>query len=131
MTFDEIISAARHGVSYAAGMATLFGIQQIMGTSTADIQTDVNHIIHGAEEIWAGLGPLITLAMAWWAAHGAKLTTRVAAVKAADPNALVQAVQQVSPTTLRNVVAAQPEVKAVIVTSKDVADASPSPKVKT
>jgi hypothetical protein len=44
---------------------------------------------------------------------------------------LVQAVQAVAPVTLRDAVAAQPEVKAVVVTSQAVADASPSEKVKT
>jgi hypothetical protein len=132
MTQDQLnvlLASGKHLVSYVAGAATVFGIMS--QTSSADLMTDFDHIFNGIKEIAIGVGPIATLAMGWWSAHNATTQAKVAAVQAAEPHALVQAVQAVAPVTLRDAVAAQPEVKAVVVTSQAVADASPSEKVKT
>jgi hypothetical protein len=126
---DQYLATGRHIVSFAAGAGAATGL--LTQTSSADIAGDFDHIFNGIKEIAIGAGPLITLAMAWWAAHSSTLPAKVAAVKAADPVTLVQAVQQVAPSTLRDAVAAQPDVTKVVVTTKAAADASPSPKVTT
>jgi len=99
--------------------------------SGADLQTDLDHMINGAKEFMLGAGPLIAIAMAWWGKNKASLPAQVATVQAAAPAALVAAVQEVHPVVLRDAVAAQPDVKAVVVTTQTAADASASPKVNT
>jgi hypothetical protein len=126
---DQYLATGRHIVSFTAGAGAMAGI--LTQNSSTDVVGDFDHIFNGLKEIAIGAGPLITLAMAWWAAHNSTFKSKVAAVKAADPVTLVQAVQQVAPSTLRDAVAAQPEVAKVVVTTKAAADASPSPKVTT
>jgi hypothetical protein len=126
---DKALAAAKIAVGYIAGGMTTLGVQTMF--SPADVATDVNHMLNGIQEFCVGAGPLVTLAMGWWATRRASLASKVASVQAADPAALVQAVQTVSPITLRNAVAAQPDVKKVTVTTQAAADASPSPKVST
>jgi hypothetical protein len=128
MTQDEFFSTLRSGGIFVAGMATLMGVNAI---SAADLQTDINHMLNGAKEFWVGAGPLVMLALAWWGKNKASLTSQVATVNTAAPAALVAAVQEVHPVVLRDAVAAQPDVKAIVVTSQAVADASPSTKVTT
>lgn len=127
--FSSYLAAGKHYISFAAGAAAALGFTT--QASSADIITDFDHIFNGLKEIAIGAGPLIAIGMGWWAAHNASLTSKVAAVKAAEPKALVDAVQSVAPVVLRDAVAAQPEVKAVVVTSAAVANASESEKVKT
>lgn len=128
MTRDEFFSTLRSGGIFIAGAATVMGFTAISAT---DLQTDFDHMINGAKEFWLGAGPLVMLALAWWGKNKASLTSQVATVNTAAPAALVAAVQEVHPVILRDAVAAQPEVKAVLVTSQATADASPSPKVAT
>lgn len=132
MTQDQIngfLASGKHVVSFAAGAAAATGV--LTQTSSADIAGDFDHIFNGIKEIAIGAGPLIGMAMAWWAAHNSTIKAKVASVQAAEPAVLVQAVQQVAPVVLRDAVAAQPDVKAVIVTTTAAANASESEKVKT
>lgn len=128
MTQDEFFSTVRTGAAFVAGAAAYMGFNAI---SSSDLQVDFNHMINGAKEFMLGAGPLIALGMGWWGKRKASLAAQVLAVQAAHPAALVQAVQEVHPAVLRDAVAAQPEVKAVIVTSEAVANTSPSNKVTT
>ncbi len=132
MTQDQLsqfLAAGKHAISYGAGFATAFGL--LTQVNATDIATDFDHIFNGIKEIATGLGPLVTLAMGWWAAHNSTMRAKVAAVREAQPQVLVQAVQQVAPVVLRDAVAEQPEVRAVVVDSKATAEASPSDKVTT
>lgn len=129
---DKILAGAKVLVGYAAGGATVLGLQTALDPGTpspTDVVSDVNQMLDGIKEFCAGAGPLLAFGMGWWATHRASLASKVASVQAASPGALVQAVQAVSPATLRDVVAAQPDVKAVVVTTQAAANASPSPKV--
>lgn len=134
MTQDQIdrgLAIGKQVVTYGAGFATAVGVNAFYGLTPDAVQTDFDHIFNGIKEICIGAGPLVGAAVAWWAQHSASMKVKVADVKAAAPAVLVQAVQAVSPVTLRDAVAAQPEVKAVLVNTKAVADASPSEKVTT
>ena len=129
---DKFLAGAKVLVGYAAGGATVLGVQTMLGPgapSPTDVVTDFTHMTNGIQEFWVGAGPLVTFGMGWWAVHRASLASKVASVQAASPSSLVQAVQAVSPATLRDAVAAQPDVKAVVVTTQAAANASPSPKV--
>jgi hypothetical protein len=126
---NEWLASGKHVVTYTAGFMTAVGIVSVGGLSPGDIQTDLDHVFKGIEELSIGLGPLLAAGMGWWAQHRAKLSTKIADVKAASPGALVKAVQQVSPVTLRDAVAEQPEVERVVVTDPATAAASPSNKV--
>lgn len=130
-TYNQYLAVGKHVVTFGSGFITAIGVGAIGGLSPDDIQTSFGHIFNGLKEIGVGLGPLAGAAMAWWAQNKAKLSSKVADVKAADPHQLISAVQQVSPVTLRDAVAAQPEVTQVVVTSPVAAAASPSPKVTT
>lgn len=132
MTQDQInslLASGKHFITFFAGAGAAVGV--LTQTSAADIQGDFDHIFNGIKEIAIGAGPLVAMGMAWWAAHNSSLKAKVESVQAAQPQALVSAVQQVAPVVLRDAVAAQPEVKAVVVTSAAVAEASPSEKVTT
>jgi hypothetical protein len=128
VTQEEFFSTLRSGSVFVAGAATVMGLNAISAT---DLQTDFDHMINGAKEFMLGAGPLIGFALAWWGKTKASLPSQVARVQAAAPAALVDAVQQVQPAVLRDAVAQQPDVKAIVVTTKAVADASPSAKVTT
>jgi hypothetical protein len=128
-TFDRMLATGKHAVTFVGGFATAVGVVTVGGLAPTDIQTNFDHIFNGIKEIGLGVGPLAAAAMAWWAQHNSKLSAKVADVKAAEPTALVAAVQKISPVVLRDAVAQQPEVAKVVVVSKVVADASPSPKV--
>lgn len=132
MTQDQInvlLANGKHWISFFAGAAATLGLTT--QTSSADIINDFDHIFNGLKEVAIGAGPLIAIGMGWWAAHNSTLKAKVAAVKAAEPTVLVQAVQTAAPEVLRDAVAAQPDVKAVIVTTNAAANASQSPKVTT
>ncbi len=134
MTRDKInewLAAAKPVVSYVLGIGTVLGYQSIGGATPDQIMTDIDHIVNGLKEVGTGVAGLATVGISVWAKYRASLKSKVADVKQADPTVLVQAVQQVSPTTLRDAVAAQPEVKKIEVTTSAVANASPSPKVTT
>lgn len=127
--FASYLAAGKHYISFFAGAAATLGFTTQV--SSADIVSDFDHIFNGLKEIAIGAGPLVAIAMGWWAAHNASLPAKVAAVKAAEPLALVQAVQTVAPVVLRDAVAKQPDVKAILVTNEVAADASSSPKITT
>lgn len=126
---DGGLAIGKHVITFGAGAVMTFGLMS--ATNSQDLVTDFDHIFNGIKEISIGLGPLIAAGMAWWAQNKTTLQSRVQSVKAADPAALVQAVQAVAPVVLRDAVAEQPGVKAVIVTTQAMAQASPSPKVQT
>jgi hypothetical protein len=132
MTQEQInkyLASGRHFISFTAGAAAMAGV--LTQTSSADIVSDFDHIFNGIKEISIGVGPLITIAMGLWAAHSSSLRANIANVQAAQPATLVQAIQQVAPSVLRDAVAEQPDVAKVVVTTKAAADASLSPKVTT
>lgn len=128
-TLNEWLAVGKHAVTYVAGILTALGITAVINPN--ELVTSFDHIINGIKEIALGAGPIAATAMALWAKFSTKLSTKVADVKAAEPKALIEAVQQVSPVTLRDAVAEQPGVVRVQVESKTMADASPSPKVTT
>lgn len=101
--FASYLAAGKHYVSFFAGAAAALGFTS--QTSSADIVGDFDHIFNGLKEIAIGAGPLIAIAMGWWAAHNASLPAKVAAVQAAKPEVLVQAVAQVAPEVLKDAVA--------------------------
>jgi hypothetical protein len=128
MTQDEFFSTLRSGSIFLVGAATVMGVNAL---SVQDLQGDLDHMINGAKEFMLGAGPLIAIGLAWWGKYKASLPSQVATVQSAAPAALVDAVQAVHPVALRDAVAAQPDVKAIVVTTQAVADASPSAKVTT
>lgn len=101
--FASYLAAGKHYVSFFAGAAAALGLTTQV--SSNDIATDFDHIFNGLKEIAIGAGPLIAMAMGWWAAHNASLPAKVAAVQAAKPEVLVQAVAQVAPEVLKDAVA--------------------------
>ena len=121
MTQDEFFSTLRSGGIFIAGAATVMGFTAI---SAPDLQTDFNHMINGAKEFWAGAGPLVMLALAWWGKNKASLTSQKASVAASG--ALV--VQTSTPAATASAIAAIPEVHTVTATPA-VAAATPSDKV--
>lgn len=128
MTQDEVFSTLRSGAIFVSGAAAYMGLTALSAT---DIQTDLDHMINGAKEFMVGAGPLIALALGWWGKNKASLTSQVESVKTAAPAALVEAVQEVHPAVLRDAVAAQPDVKSIVVTTQAAANASASAKVTT
>jgi hypothetical protein len=66
-TVDQGLAAARHIVSYAMGAATAFGVVKVQGVDLSVVSDSLNHIFNGVKEISLGLGPLVTIAMGWWA----------------------------------------------------------------
>jgi hypothetical protein len=67
MTFDEGLSMARHVVTYIMGIATTLGVMKLTNTDLTVVSTSIDHIFNGLKEISVGAGPLIAMAMAWWA----------------------------------------------------------------
>ncbi len=126
---DQYLAWGKHVVTFGAGAAAATGV--LTQVSSVDIVNDFDHIFNGVKEIAIGAGPLVALGMGWWSAHNASMKAKVASVKAAEPQTLVKAVQQVAPVVLRDAVAAQPDVKSIVVTSQAAADASESPKITT
>lgn len=126
---DGYLAVGKQITSYAAGIMTLLGVQTVL--TPQDLITDVDHMIAGIKEFWLGAGPLVLLGMALWAKSKSKLSSKVASVQQAQPQALMQAVQAVAPVVLRDAVATQSEVKAILVKTEATAEASPSPKVTT
>jgi hypothetical protein len=108
-TIDQVLAAGRNLVSYAMGIATAFGILKVNGIDLSVISTSLDHIFNGIKEISIGLGPLVTIAAGWWAAHRSSKAVQVANVNA------------------------MPEVKGVVTTAtpegRALADAIPSPTV--
>jgi hypothetical protein len=100
--FAQYLAAGKHYISFAAGAAAALGFTTQV--NSADIVSDFDHIFNGLKEIAIGAGPLIAIGMGWWAAHNASLPAKVAAVQAAEPKALAQAVQQVAPAVLQEAV---------------------------
>jgi hypothetical protein len=132
MTQDKLnqyLASARPIIAFFSGVMAMWGFQTVI--TPQDLVTDFDHIFNGIKEFWLGAGPLLAAVMLLWSKHKASLASQVATVKTAEPASLVQAVQQVAPATLRDAVAAQPEVKQVVVTTQAVANASPSAKVTT
>ncbi len=80
MTLDQLLASGRNYVSYGAGFATAIGV--LSATQSADIQTDVNHVLNGIKEISIGLGPLIVIGTSWWASHRSSPAAQVATVSA-------------------------------------------------
>lgn len=79
-TFDQMLAQARQFASFAGGAAFSFGLISVK--SQTDIEGDINHILNGVKEIAIGAGPLLAMAMAWWASHKASPTSQIAAVSA-------------------------------------------------
>jgi hypothetical protein len=100
-TVDQALASSRHAVSFLMGAATAFGITSVQGVDLTTVNDSLGHIFNGIKEISIGAGPLITIAMGWWAAHKSSAVAQVTAA-AAVPGVSVK----VSP-------AASPEVKAV------------------
>jgi hypothetical protein len=130
MAFDiqPYLSAGRHVVSTAAGFAAGFGVHSIGSVSTENLVEGFDHIFSGLNEIAIGVGILAPAVMAIWAAISGSLAARVAGVKAASPDQLVQAVKQVAPNVLINAAAEAPGVTRIVATQA-IAEATPSPKV--
>lgn len=128
---NEWLAGSKPIVTYVLGLGTVLGYQSIGGLTPGEITTDLEHITNGIKEIGTGLAPLAAAAIALWAKYRASMKSKVADVKAAEPAALMQAVQAVSPVTLRDAVAAQPDVLKVQVATSAMAQASPSSKVTT
>lgn len=128
-TFDRTLATGKHVVTFVGGFITALGVTTVGGLAPTDIQTNFDHIFNGVKEIGLGVGPLVAAAMAWWSQHNAKLSSKVADVRAAEPGVLVTAVQKVAPVVLRDAVAEQPEVAKIIVRTDAVAKSSPSDKV--
>jgi len=129
MTQAELFSTVRSAAIFVCGAAASMGLMTAM--SAAAIETDVGHMINGGKEFMLGAGPLIAFGLAWWGKNKASLISQVAVVQAAAPGALIAAVQDVHPVILRDAVAAQSDVKSIVVTTQAAASQSPSPKVTT
>ena len=126
MTQDELFSTLRSTGIFLAGAGAATGL--ITATTATGIQTDIGHMINGAQEFMLGAGPLIALALAWWGKNKASLMSHVSTVQAAAPTALMDAVQAVHPKVLLAATAALPQVQS-IVTTQAVADSTPSSKI--
>jgi hypothetical protein len=107
--WDQYKAAGKHVASYAAGGLTVAVAMGLLTSSqSADANADINSIVDGLQSVLKGVAGLIAVATpiytAWMAAHNA------------------------SPQVKLNSVAAMPEVKKII-TTPEVADATPSAKV--
>ena len=141
--WNQYAAAGTHIARAAAGAVGLAVVWHFVSPEQgANVTQNINDVVSGLEQAAKGFAGLIAAATLVYtslkSASNASPASQVASVKAADPAALIQAVQAVSPATLRDAgaaqsdaVAAQSDVKAVVVTSKAVADASPSAKVTT
>lgn len=77
-------AVGRHAVSYAMGAVTVASvIGLVSSTDVQTISTSIGQISKGVAEIAAGLGPIITIVVARWAAYTASHDQQVAAVKTA------------------------------------------------
>jgi hypothetical protein len=85
-TVDEALSAGRHFVTYGMGMATAFGISSIQGVDLSVVSDSLNHIFNGIKEISVGLGPLVAIAMGWWATHKQNPAVKIADVTSMPGN---------------------------------------------
>jgi hypothetical protein len=134
--WNQAKAAGKHVVSFGAG-ATAFAVMAhfISPAAGTGITQNINDVFNGLEQAATGIAGLISALILIYtslrSANNASPASQVASVKAAEPAVLVQAVQEVSPSMLRDAVAAQPEVKAVVVKTQAAADASPNPKVTT
>jgi len=126
MTQDELFSTLRSTGIFVVGAAAGTGL--MAATTATSIQTDIGHMMNGAQEFMLGAGPLIALALAWWGKNKASLVSQVSTVQAAAPGALMDAVQAVHPKVLLAATAALTDVKS-IVTTQAVADSTPSEKI--
>lgn len=122
------LAAGRNIVGSAAAFAAGVGVHSIGDVSTDNVVTGFNHIFNGLNELAVGVGILTPIAAAAWAFVSGLLKHQVAAVKAAAPKELAQAVQQVAPATLVQAAAEVPGV-ARIIASPALAQATPSEKV--
>ena len=129
LNLDQQLSAIRTIIVFAMGIATALGVLHLTSQQTQEAMTNIDALLNGAKSIAAIAGPIIAAVTGLISLYKASLQSQVKTVSDAKPEALVQAVQAVSPVMLRDAVAAQPEVKSVVVTTKAAADASPSPKV--
>lgn len=109
MTVAEILAGGRHIASFAAGALTTFGI--ITVSQQTDLATSFDHIFNGIKEISIGAGPLIAIAMGWWAKHTASPAAQVAAVSA---NPSVTSITVTDPTLATAAKAADPNTTVTV-----------------
>lgn len=106
LTPAEIAAFGRHVATFAAGGITFAAIIGLVSSDEASILTQsMQHITEGVKEIAVGLGPIIGLACGLYAKWTASPPAQIAAVVATLPP------------------------NGAIITTPEVAAASPSPKV--
>lgn len=98
MTLDEALAAGRNVVSYGAGALTMFGLTKTINPDV--LVSSFDHIFNGIKEISIGAGPLILLGTGAWAKIRSSKASQVATVSA------------------------MPEVKAITVSSPELATAA-------
>jgi len=113
-TVDQSLSVAKHVVSYAMGAATAMGVVSVAGVDLSVVNDSLGHIFNGIKEISVGVGPLVAIAMAWWAQHKQKPAVKIADVAAmpGKPQIIVSKTAPVdSPLMAAAHDPAQPQVK--------------------
>jgi hypothetical protein len=114
MNMDKFLAVGRNFVSYLMGVATLFGVAKVQGIDLSVVSSSMDHIFNGVKEIAIGLGPLITIAMGWWATRKPSAASSIAAVTALPgrPQIIVSpAVPVDSPLAIAAADPNQPQVK--------------------
>lgn len=93
MTQSELFAAGRHVATYAAGAATAFGVLHVLSAGdAANAVTAVNEISDGVGKLFMIAAPLVGIVSGWFASHSATPKAQIAAAQAADPAAVIQAV---------------------------------------
>jgi hypothetical protein len=96
-TVNRVLASFRGYAQYGAGILTALGIMSAandkqFSDAVVEITTGVTQVIHGGSEIWQIIivtcGPVISVVLARWSSHTAKVTSQAAQVQAAviDPN---------------------------------------------
>ena len=79
MTSDETKSIIGTVAVFGAGVLTMLGVNAL---SSADLQTDVQHMVNGVQEFWLGAGPIVALAVGWYKKYKSSIPAQAASVDA-------------------------------------------------
>ena len=91
MNFAPAIAALRHVGSYAAGAVTVLVLVGVSQTDATALVTAANKVASGLSEVLAGLGVIVPIVMAAFAAKSSTKNAVIAAVNDTIPGVKVVA----------------------------------------
>ena len=96
---SQMIAVGRHVATSAATVVTVLSVLHILtGDQAQTVNNSIGQIVQGVGLIWAGLGPIIAIGSALWAAYAQSMTSHIKAVNNAPNGAKVVAATAPFPT---------------------------------